>query len=77
MIGLEARAADAVDRRGAGAVVEAGLQRRLARRRLADAGLEHLAHEHLVDLVVSRHAGALDRGRDRDAAERGGRHVGQ
>ena len=27
------------------------LEGRLARRRLADAGLEHLAHEHLVDLV--------------------------
>ena len=49
---LQAGAAHAVDRRGAGRVGEAALERRLARRRLADTGLEHLAHEHVVDGVV-------------------------
>ena len=39
-----------------------------------DAGLEHLAHENFVDGVIGD-AGALDRGADRDAAERRCRDV--
>ena len=71
---LEARAADAVDRRGAGRVREPGLQRGLAGRRLADAGLEDLAHQHVVDLDGRGiQAGPLDGGPDRDAAELGRR----
>ena len=47
--GLEAGAADAVDRRRARRVGKPRFQRRLASRRLAHAGLEHLAHQDLVD----------------------------
>ena len=39
---------------------------------LALAGLEHLAHEHVVDLL-GPDAGALERGLDREAAEVGRR----
>ena len=42
--------------------------RRLARGDLALAGLEHLAHDDVVDLLGAD-AAALERGRDRDAAE--------
>ena len=42
-----------------------GLQRRLARGRLAGAGLEHLAHDRLVD-PLRGDPGALDRGADGD-----------
>ena len=55
-------------------VGQAGLQRRLARRRLAGARLENIAHDRLVDLL-RRDAGALDRGADGDRAELGGRSV--
>ena len=51
--GLEPGAADAVDRRGAGAVRESCLERGLSRRGLPDAGLEDLAHEDVVDLGAS------------------------
>ena len=47
---------------------DAGLRRGLAGGDLALAGLEHLAHQHVVDLLGSD-AGALERGLDRDAAE--------
>jgi hypothetical protein len=40
----------------------------LARRRLALAGHQAVAHQHLVDRIAG-HAGALDRGLDRDGAE--------
>ena len=44
------------------------LERRLAGGRLAGPGLEDLAHEHVVDVVVAGvEAGALDGGPDRDA----------
>ena len=45
-------------------------ERRLAGRRLADAGLEDLAHQDLVDRRSVGQPGSLDRGPDRDAAER-------
>jgi hypothetical protein len=41
---------------------------------LAGAGLQHLSHDHVLDLVAGD-AGALERGLDRDAAEVGGREV--
>ena len=47
------------------------LTRGLAGGDLAGAGLEHLAHDHVVDLVAGD-AGLLQRGLDRDAAEVGG-----
>ena len=47
------------------------LDLRLARRDLALAGLEHLAHDHVLDLL-GLDVGALERGLDRDAAELGG-----
>ena len=45
-----------------------GADRRLARGRLAGAGLQHLAHDHVLDLA-RLDAGALERGADRDRAE--------
>ena len=56
---LEATAANAVDRRRAGGVRQAGLEYGLARRRLTGAGLQHLAHQHLVDRRAVGQAGAL------------------
>ena len=47
-----------------------GLDLRLARGDLALAGLEHLAHHDVLDLL-GRDLGALERGPDRDAAELG------
>ena len=44
------------------------VHRGLARGDLTLAGLEHLAHEHVVDLLRPD-AGALERGLDRDTAE--------
>ena len=44
---------------------------RLARGDLALAGLQHLAHDDVLDLL-GLDAGALERGLDRDAAELGG-----
>ena len=52
----------------AGRLRQAGAERRLARRRLALAGHQAVAHQHFVDGVAG-HAGALDRGLDRDGAE--------
>ena len=46
----------------------AGLDRRLAGGDLALPGLEDLAHDHVVDLLGAD-ARALERGRDREAAE--------
>ena len=67
---LETRAADPVDGRRRGRVREPGLQRRLASRRLADASLEDLAHQDVVDPSGRRvEPGALDRGADGDPAE--------
>ena len=47
---------------------DAGVDRGLAGGDLAGAGLEHLAHEHVVDLV-GREAGPLEGGLDREPAE--------
>ena len=74
---LESRAADAVDRRRARRHRQTAAQRRLSSRRLAGAGLEHLAHEDLVDRDVGRQAAPLDRGSDGDAAELDRGDVGQ
>ena len=49
-------------------VRQAGAARGLARRRLALAGRQHVAHEHLVD-PLGRQFGALQRGADRVRAE--------
>jgi hypothetical protein len=66
--GLHARAAHLVDRGAAGRQRQAGAERGLAGGRLAEAGGQHAAHDHLLDLL-GREAGALDRGLDRDGAE--------
>ena len=72
---LQARPADPVDRRGAGRVWQACLEGRLPCRRLTRSGLQHLAHQHVIDLDGRRiEARPLDRGTDRDAAERRRRH---
>ena len=47
---------------------QARAQCRLARRRLADAGLQHIAEDHFLDLL-RLDAGALDGGLDGDGAE--------
>src|SRR5437870_4718568 len=65
---LQARAADLVHGRARDAVRDPGAERRLPRWRLADAGLDDVAHEYLVHLV-GLHAGALERAPDRDRAE--------
>ena len=55
-----------------------GLQCCLAGRRLAGAGLEHLTHEHVVDLDGGRvETGSLDGRTDGDAAQRRRRHAAQ
>ena len=75
---LESRAADPVDGRRRGRVGEAGLEHGLARRGLADTGLEDLAHQHLVDDRGRWiEAGALDGRPDRDATELRRRDRGQ
>ena len=72
---LHAGTADAVDRGGAGRDGQAGCEGRLARRRLPDTRLEHLAHQDVVDACALRQAGALDGRPDGDAAKLGGRGV--
>ena len=49
--GLQARAAHLADGGGRDGVGDAGVDRRLPGGRLADAGREHVAHEHLPDRV--------------------------
>ena len=49
---------------------EPGADGGLAGGRLAGAALEHLAHDHVLDLVVAD-VHAVERGADRDRAERG------
>ena len=56
--GLQARAADGVDGQRRDFLGQAGLDQRLARRVLADAGGQHLAHDDFTDLV-GRQPGAL------------------
>ena len=65
---LESGPADLVHRGARDAVRDAGAERRLARGRLADAGLDHVTHEDLVD-VVGPHTGTLERATDGDRAE--------
>ena len=71
---VEAGQADLVDRQRGHVHRDAALDRGLAGGDLAGAGLEHLAHDHVLDLV-GRDARALERGLDRDAAEVGGGEV--
>ena len=68
--GADAGGADLVDRLGGDLLRDAGLDLRLARRDLALAGLEHLAHDDVLDLL-GLDLGALERGLDGDAAELG------
>ena len=59
-------------------VRQAGLEGGLAGGRLADAGLQHLAHQDVVDRRGRRvEAGPLDRRADGDPAELGGRDAAQ
>ena len=71
-----ARGADLVDRLRGDLLGDAGLDLRLARGDLALAGLQDLAHDHVLDLLAAD-VGALQRGLDRDAAELGGVERGQ
>ena len=48
--------------------------RRLARRRLAEPGRQHAAHDDLVDILTC-HDGTLERAFDGDRAERRGGNV--
>ena len=72
----EARGADLVHGLGRDLLGDAALDLRLARGDLALAGLEHLAEDHVLDLV-RRYLGALERGRDGGAAEVGGVERGE
>ena len=65
--GAHARGADLVDRLGGDLLRDPGVDLRLARRDLARAGLQHLAHHDVLHLL-GRDAGALERGLDGDAA---------
>ena len=56
---------------------EPAAEGRLACRRLAGTGLEHLAHEDFVDRGVGRQPAALDCRADGDATELDCRHIGQ
>ena len=66
----DSRGADLVDRLRGDLLRDPGLDLRLARGDLALAGLDHLAHDHVLDLL-GRDLGALERGLDRGAAELG------
>jgi hypothetical protein len=72
---LEARAADAVDRRRARPVREAATERSLTGGGLADARLQHLAHQDLVDRGSLGQAGALDGRANGDTPELDRRHA--
>jgi hypothetical protein len=67
----DAGGADLVDGLRGDLLGDAALDLCLARGDLALPRLEHLAHDHVLDLV-GLDAGALERGLDRDAAELGG-----
>ena len=69
--GADARGAHLVDRLRGDLLGDPGLDLRLARGDLALAGLEHLAHDDVLD-SVGGDVGALERGLDRGAAEFGG-----
>ena len=68
--------ADLVDRVRGHLLRDARPDRRLARRRLSDAGLEHLAHDDVPD-VLAGDPGALEPGANRDRAELRRRHGGE
>ena len=68
--GAHPRGAHLVDRLRGDLLRDPGLDLRLAGRDLALAGLEHLAHDDVLDLL-GRDLGALERGLDRGAAELG------
>jgi hypothetical protein len=74
--GLETRAANLVDRHCRNAVGQPGIPQRLARGRLTDGGLEHVAHVNELD-VARRDLGAFERGLDRGRTELGSRHAGE
>ena len=71
---VQAGQADLVDGQRGDGHRDAGLDGGLAGGDLARAGLEHLAHDHVLDLVAGD-AGTLQRGLDRDAAELGAGEV--
>ncbi len=73
---LQPGAADLVDGRGADALRQAGPQGSLAGRRLADARLEDLAHDRLVD-ILRGDPSALHGGADGSGAQLDGRRGGQ
>ena len=58
--GLETGATDLVDGDGRGAVGDAGEPQRLPRRVLPEPGLQHVAHQHFLDLLAG-HAAARQR----------------
>ena len=72
--GVDAGQTDLVDGQRGHGHRDAGLDGGLPRRDLPRAGLQHLAHDHVVDLL-RRHAGLLQRPLDRDPAEVSGREV--
>ena len=74
--GLHARAADLVDGGGAGGVGQAGAAGGLAGGRLALAGGQDAAHQHLVD-TLGRQGGTVERGADRVRAQSGGGNAGE
>jgi hypothetical protein len=73
---LHARAADLVDGHGAGGDRDAGGDRGLARRRLAEAGRQHAAHDHFRHRF-GRNARLRERGLDGGSAEGGGGNTGE
>ena len=68
--GANGGGAHLVDRVGADLFRDSRADRGLAGGRLADAGLQHLAHDHVLDLA-GLEPGPLERGLDRDRAELG------
>ncbi len=71
---VEAGEADLVDRDRRRAHADAGFDRGLPGGDLPGAGLQDLAHDHVLDLL-GRDAGALERGLDGEAAEVDGAEV--
>jgi hypothetical protein len=71
-----ARQADLVDRQRRDGHRDAGTRRRLPRGDLALPGLEHVAHDHVLDRV-GRDARPLQRGGDGDAAQLHGGQRGE
>ena len=71
---FQAAPADLVDGCRWNALGEAGANRGLPRGVLPQAGLEHIAHEHLIDGID---AGATERLLDGNRSEPGCRHVGE